>query len=145
MAPVTSALYEQDFVLWTEQMASLIESHQTDDLDWGNLAEEIRSLGISQQSAASSHLRVLLIHLIKWAIQPARRGRSWENSISNARDEIDHLVRKMPSLQRYLSEEFRPVFDRAAKRALFETRMPPTTPITAWSLDQVLDDTFFPE
>ena len=67
------ALYEQDFLAWTEMMAAALEDRRVADLDWAHLAEEIRDLGISQKHALKSHLENVQLHLIKWEIQPARR------------------------------------------------------------------------
>ena len=40
-------LYEENFLEWTEEMARLLESRQTEGLDWEHLAEEIRAAGNS--------------------------------------------------------------------------------------------------
>lgn len=142
--PVT-LLYEEDFVSWTEEMAHLLQKHQTVGLDWDNLAEEISDLGINLKNAMSSHLENLLIHLIKWEIQPERRSRSWEDSISNSRRELDFLADRTPSLRRHLSETFESSYSRARKYALRETRLPPATHVSTWSQEQVLDPGFLPE
>ena len=144
MATPAKTLYDEDFIAWTEQMARLIENRQTDGLDWANLAEEIRDLGISKKDALKSHLAILLMHLIKWEIQPARRSRSWEDSISNARTEIDMLLESHPSLKRELSARFDATYDRARRIALRETHLSAKTPITSWSQEQVLDHGFLP-
>lgn len=145
MAQPATALYEEDFVLWTQGMAHLIENRQTEGLDWDNLAEEIRDLGNSLKSAMSSHLENLLIHLIKWEIQPQRRSRSWEDMISNSRHEIDFLADRTPSLKRQLLDNFDNAYNRAHRYALRETRLPATTPISRWTTEQVLDPGFLPE
>ena len=145
MAPPAAALYQEDFVLWTQGMARLIENRQTEGLDWDNLAEEIRDLGNSFKSAMSSHLENLLNHLIKWELQPQRRTRSWEDTISNSRREIDFLADRTPSLKRHLLESFDNAYTRACRYALRETRLPATTPIGLWSPEQVLDPGFLPE
>lgn len=138
-------LYEADFVEWTEEMARLIEHRRTGEFDWNHLAEEIRDLGISQKSALRSHMAVLLKHLIKWEIQPERQGRSWEDSISNARTQIEILIEDIPSLNRYLSETFEDTYRRAARQAIQETRLPSNTLFSRWSREQVLDSGFLPE
>ncbi len=138
-------LYDADFVEWTEEMARRIEGKRTDEFDWDHLAEEIRDLGISQKHAVASHLDNLLLHLVKWEIQPNRRGRSWEESISNARRKISRLVEDTPSLKRHLEQSFDDSYVRAARWAMEETHLPETTPFTRWSKDQVLAPGFLPE
>jgi hypothetical protein len=109
------------------------------------LAEEIRDLGISQKCAIRSHLENLLFHLIKWELQPERRNRSWEESISKSRREIDILIEDIPSLKRYRNAIFSNSYDRAITHALTETRLPANTPCSKWTLEQVLDLGFLPE
>ena len=138
-------LYEADFVEWTEEMANLIEARRTEEFDWVHLAEEIRDFGSSQKHSLTSHLDNLLLHLIKWEVQPGRRGRSWEESISNARRKIFLLVEGTPSLKRHLEQSFDAQYRRASRWALQETRLPADTPFTKWSKEQVLDPGFLPE
>ena len=137
-------LYERDFIRWTEIMASSLEKRDARSLDWNHLAEEIRDLGISQKNALKSHLENVLLHLIKWEIQPDGRSQSWEDSISNSRREIDVLINSIPSLRSTLFASFERCYDRAYRRALGETRLPDTTPYKRWSVDQVLDPGFLP-
>ncbi len=143
--PPPEDLYERDFIAWTERMAYLLQSRDASGLDWEHLAEEIRDLGLSFKHALKSHLEILLIHLIKWEIQPERRTRSWESSISNARVEIDSLMDSIPSLRRHLSEIFAHCYKRAYTRAIAETRLPALTPYTMWAAEKVLDPGFLPE
>jgi hypothetical protein len=139
------ALYEADFLEWTEEMARRLESCQTEGLDWQHLAEEIRDLGNSQRNALCSHLGNLLLRLIKWEIQPERRGRSWEDSISNSRREIDFLLDRTPSLNSYLASNFDRSYERARRNAFRETHLPLDTPCTRWNQEQALDLGFLPD
>jgi hypothetical protein len=59
-------LYKQDFYRWTREQAALLEARQFDALDMANLVEEITSLGLSQKHALGSHLKNLVMHLLKW-------------------------------------------------------------------------------
>ena len=138
-------LYKTDFVEWTEEMANLIESRRTEEFDWVHLADEVRDLGTSQRSAVRSHLSILLQHLVKWEIQSGRRCRSWEDSISNARTAIDALTEDIPSLGRHLADSFDQTYEKAARRAFAETRLPASTQYTRWSKEQVLDPGFLPK
>ncbi len=139
------ALYEQDFLAWTEMMAAALEDRRVADLDWAHLAEEIRDLGISQKHALKSHLENVQLHLIKWEIQPARRCRSWEDSISNSRREIQALLDLIPSLRPFLLSVFESTLDRAYRYATRETHLPDGTPYTRWTLEQVLKTGFLPD
>src|SRR5215475_8808190 len=96
-----TALYDQDFYTWTQEQAALLREGAVDALDLTNLAEEIESLGKSDRRALGSHLRNLVLHLLKWRYQPSGRqtGHSWQSSIRNARAEIDVLLEDSRSLQ----------------------------------------------
>jgi hypothetical protein len=72
-----TTLYEQDFALWSEQMADLIANRQFDQLDIENLVEEIRDLSKRERDRLFSSLRLILHHLLKWDHQPELRSRSW--------------------------------------------------------------------
>ena len=71
MHPNTT-LYEQDFYTWTQTTAAAIRAGEWQDLDAQMIAEEIESLGIGQEHALRSHLKQLLMHLLKWQYQPSR-------------------------------------------------------------------------
>ena len=98
-----SDLYDRDFLLWTEDQAKALRRAKGANLplDWENLAEEIESLGKSQRAALRSQLRRILRHQFKLDASPAiepRRG--WEESIRDARVEIDDILKDSPSLRR---------------------------------------------
>ena len=57
-------LYDTDFYAWTQEQAALLWDQQAQALDYANLAEEVESLGKSQQQALESHLEVVLTHLL---------------------------------------------------------------------------------
>ena len=54
-----------------------MKSGQWIELDIANLAEEIEDIGKSLKRELESHLKVLLVHLLKWKYQPELRGNSW--------------------------------------------------------------------
>ena len=45
--PTKPDLYNHDFYAWTQQQAALLRDEKTQALDYANLAEEIESLGRS--------------------------------------------------------------------------------------------------
>ena len=103
----------------------------------------------SEQHALQSHLKQLLMHLLKWQYQPSRRqqGRSWATTIVNARSEIADLVERSPGLEPHVEPLLHKAYPTARRLAEIQTRLPLTTfPATCpWTLEQVLDDDFFPE
>jgi hypothetical protein len=145
----TPPLYEQDFYAWTQEQAALLRKGVVHDLDLTHLAEEIESLGKSDRRALGSHLRTLVMHLLKWQYQPDGRltGHSWESSILNARAEITELVEDSPSLEREVPGLLTRWYPLARRQAAAETRLPlPTFPTTCpWTPEHVLDADFWPE
>ena len=144
-----SALYEQDFYAWTQEQSALLEARQFTALDMANLVEEITSLGISQKHALGSHLKNLVLHLLKWYYQPSRRqtGHSWRSSIYNARDDIAMLLEDSPSLRREVPGLLARRYPAARMLAHDETTLPLTMfPETCpWTPEQILDADFWPE
>jgi len=72
-----TALYEEDFVLWTEKTAELLKRKEFDRVDWENLIEEVECMGKSERQAITSLLTVLIEHLLKlsyWELDSGDRG-----------------------------------------------------------------------
>jgi hypothetical protein len=122
MAEVTT-LYDEDFLAWSRQQAEALRaaarigSNQL--LDWENLAEEIESLGISQRSALHSQICRIIRHLIKLeysSVSDPRRG--WEESIGDARAEIERLLETSPSLKAELGADITAETRRAVRLAI---------------------------
>lgn len=62
--------YESDLYEWTREQADALRRRAANELDWDNLAEEIESLGTSNQDQIESRLENLILHLLKWKYQP---------------------------------------------------------------------------
>jgi hypothetical protein len=146
-------LYDRDFVLWTEEQSALLRSAKGSNLplDWRNLAEEIESLGKSDRRALASHITRILRHLLKLAASPATAPRGgWQESIEDARGEIEILLDDSPSLRRGVDELIRKQSPIAAKRAATDLARQgePTEKVWArletggFTAEQVLGDWF---
>ena len=124
-------LYEQDFGLWAEQMADLIEAGRFAELDIENLVEEVRDLSKRERDRLLSSLRLIVQHLLKWDYQPQKRSRSWMGTIQRERLNIQDYLCDSPSLKRYLIDEYLlKVYGTARLDAMTETslEMPITCP-----------------
>ncbi|AFZ59443.1 DUF29 domain-containing protein [Anabaena cylindrica FACHB-243] len=139
-------LYNQDFILWTQQQAESLKKGCWAELDIENLVEEIEALGRSEKKELGSYLQVLLIHLLKCQYQPERRTKSWDNIISNCRDKIQDCLEDTPSLQRLLKdwEWIEKYYRRAVRDAAKETHKPVETfpNECPFNIEQVLDPAF---
>ena len=69
----TEPLYDADILLWSEQQAELLRRRSANALDWDNLAEEIKDVGLSQLRAVQSHLVLALLHDLKAEAWPLSR------------------------------------------------------------------------
>lgn len=142
-----SELYDQDYWTWTKRQAEALRRRSGNELDWDRLAQELESLGASEERELRARFVVLLAHLLKWAHQPERRSRSWENTIANQRDEIaDHLARN-PGLKSAEEALFLRAYALARREASTETDMDvanfPEAP--PFALAQAKDPAWMPE
>lgn len=143
-----NALYNQDFVAWTEQTTRLLKEHRWDEIDLAALIEEVEDLGGRYKDAIESQLTRLLMHLLKWQYQRTgwRGEASWRSSINEARKQIRRLQKRHPSLKRYTQEIFETCYPDAVEDASDQTGIPEkdfpgTCPLT---LEQVLDSSYLP-
>ena len=145
--PTARDLYDLDFFEWTVHNAELLRAGRFAEADVERIAEELEDMGKREQRELASRLRVLLTHLLKWRAQPGRRSRSWKATILIQRSEIARVLTQMPSLRRSLREELSEIYNLAFETAIGQTgsseaAFPKSCPFT---LDQILDTTFFPD
>jgi hypothetical protein len=151
-------LYNEDFVAWSKEQAEALRTGARTGsiraLDWENLAEEVEGLGIPERRALHSQIQRIIRHLLKLqfslATEPRRR---WWESISDARSEIEAILRMSPSLKTELDSAIAEEASRASRRAIAdlekygETSRAISAQIraAAYTSDQILDDWFPPE
>lgn len=140
--------YEEDFVLWLDTQAELLRQGRVHELDLENLAEEVESIGRRDKREVENRLIVLMMHLLKYQFQSARRSRSWLSTIEEQRQQLSLVFRDSPSLLKsYAPEIFQESYRYARRKASAETHLgleafPETCPYT---LAQVLDEDFLPK
>jgi len=141
------ATYDGDFCAWLEQQAALIRAGRFDLLDAENVAEELEGLSRSDQRALRSHLKTVILHLLKWQEQSWLRSKSWKASIDNAREEVFELIEDSPSLRPTLPAHVAKAYPKAVNDAVSEMglpkrRFPRECP---YSVEQILDHDFLPD
>jgi hypothetical protein len=139
--------YEEDFVAWTQEQARMLRARAALGLDWDNLAEEIESMGRRDRRDLESRLRRIIHRLLKWQVQPERRGRSWRDTLIEQRRQAEKLLKESPSLRpqlRHLRDEAYPdaVRDAVRDTGLRAQTFPPDCPFT---VEQVLDQAYVPD
>ena len=70
-----SGLYDEDFFEWTRRNAELLRAGRLEQADIAHIAEEIEDMGKRDLRGLNSRVQVLLIHLLKWQLQPEKRSR----------------------------------------------------------------------
>jgi hypothetical protein len=140
-------LYEDDFVAWTEQTASLLRRSQFAAIDADHLAEEIEDMGKRDLREANSRLRVLLVHLLKLRHQPEKRSRSSGTTMVTQRQELADLLQQSPSVRPKLAAGLAATYSAAVARVVAQTKLVASTldPHCPFTLDQILDPAFLPD
>ncbi len=82
-----SSLYERDALAWAEQQAALLDrmaagERLNEGVDWPNVIEEVRDVGLSELRTCRSLLRQAMLHLLKLHAWP------YSSAASHWRDEV---------------------------------------------------------
>jgi len=142
----TPTSIDDDFALWATEQGAMLRAHKLQRVDVENVAEEIESLGRSEEHQIDSRLEVLIAHLLKWQFQPSRRSGSWKASIVEQRVRIARLLQRSPSLRAYASGSIAGSFTIGLAEAVRETGLPESAfPAECpYALHQLLDQDYFP-
>jgi Domain of unknown function DUF29 len=142
-AALPSPAYDADGYGWAMAQGRFLRERRFDAVDWDNIAEEIETMGRSERRSLESNLMQAALHILKWDIQPERRGMSWWLSIMNHREAAQRDLRENPSLRSQLDAIFADALVTARRNAAGETRLDPnlvaSSPLT---LDDVFERTF---
>jgi len=149
--PTVKDSCETDFFEWTRETAEKIRNGDFSTIDLEALAEEVEDLGRHDRREVRSRIKQILIHLLKGHFQPEYRRdfgeRSWRTSIQNQRGELLEALEESPSLRRFLPGALAEVYPKAVAGAVDESGLPAASfpSECLWTLDQILDRTFFPD
>jgi len=143
---MSTTLYDQDFFAWANEQAKLLRAGKLSDADIAHIAEEIESMGRAEKRELVNRLIVLLQHMLKWAFQPARRGSSWEATISVQRHALERHLDDNPSLKSALAVAIEQAYRDAVIEAAGETGLPRNTfpGSCPWTFGQIMDEDFWP-
>ena len=134
--------YEDDFVLWVEAQAELLQKRDFAHLDIANLLDELSDMTGHLRRELKSRMIVLLHHLLKRHVQPARLGKSWKGTIREQRREIATLLEQSPSLRQTLPKVVAYAYPHAVINASDDTgfvsdRFPAECP---WTVEEILGE-----
>jgi hypothetical protein len=111
-----TSLYEQDFLLWSEETASKLRARDFENLDLENLIEEVESLGRSDRKELLSRLVVIFEHLLKRLyVQLPEDYNGWERTIRTQRTDLRFLIKSSPSLKSIWEEYVQEAWEVALK------------------------------
>jgi len=141
-----TSIYHHDYQLWLSNQITLLQQGAFSDLDVKHLIEEMEDMGISNRRALSSHLIILIAHLLKWQFQPEHRSSSWRGSIVEQRVQLEDVLEAAPSLKNLIPEVMHHIYPKALKIAVTETGMkqdkfPNEMPYT---VEQLLNENYWP-
>ncbi len=139
-------LYERDFQAWAVQQAAALRARDWAALDLDHLAEEVEDL----PKAVRHELGMALHYLLEWQAQPSPHEDAryyWREAILYHRDMMAKLLEDSPHLRPMLEAVLAPEYQWARRDAARRCKRPvddfPET--CPWTLDQVLDEEFWPE
>jgi len=138
--------YDADFFAWTQRTAALLRARRFDEVDVEHAAEEIDSMGRRDVRELNGRLQVVLVHLLKWQLQPQNRTASWQRTLLTQRSKIHVLLKDSPSLQARLPDDLRGNYEHAVKEAALETglRADGFASQCPFTVAQILDENFLP-
>ncbi|OBQ36127.1 MAG: hypothetical protein AN485_12095 [Anabaena sp. MDT14b] len=145
---IAVSLYEQDYLLWIEDIVHKLQTRDIKDLDFDNLIEEIESLGRSQKHELENRLGELFEHILKRTyVNMPDCYRGWVESIDKQRVSIKRLLKQAPSLKPYFSQVFDEVYEdtlKIVRRGYPQCEFPDTWPFSC-DIDAMLNVDFWEE
>ena len=145
---IAVSLYEQDYLLWIEDIVHKLQTRDIKGLDFDNLIEEIESLGRSQKHELENRLGELFEHILKRTyVNMPDCYRGWVESIDKQRVSIKRLLKQAPSLKPYFSQVFDEVYKdtlKIVRRGYPQCEFPDTWPFSC-DVDAMLNVDFWEE
>jgi Domain of unknown function DUF29 len=137
-------LYDTDIAAWAEHQADALRRRAANEIDWENVAEEIEDVARRDRDRIYGALVTAIAHLLKWQFQPDMRSGAWRAAVVRARDRIAKLVKDSPSVQNYPAAVLAEAYQPAKRVAEAETGVGGLPEVCPWTIDQVLDHSFWP-
>ncbi|MEL6437640.1 MAG: DUF29 domain-containing protein [Cyanobacteria bacterium J06621_8] len=136
-------LYHRDFNLWVEQIKTAIHNQNLEAMDWDNLLDEIDDMGKSEKRSLESYLELLIAHILKikyWESEKERNCKHWQVEVRNFRNRIQRLLKRSPSLEKYLQEVYPEILEETINTWKIEFDIPQDTTI---SLIEIMKNDYF--
>ena len=139
-------LYDEDFALWTAEMARLLREGRFSEVDIEHVAEEVEDMGKRDGREMFSRVELIVQHLLKWEYQPKKRSRSWRRTVAAQQGRLKRVLADSPSLRRNLGASLEEIYGGAVRLASIDTGLPPDSfPARCpYTVEQILDPHFPP-
>jgi hypothetical protein len=138
--------YDTDVVAWANEQAALLRAGKFSALDIEHIADEIESVGRSEQRDLADNVALLVSSVLKWHYQPGRRSSARRRVIRELRRIVDLQLQMTPTLSNSLTDTHwaERVWAGAIVQSIEEigVALPETCP---WTMRRVIDETFLPE
>jgi hypothetical protein len=139
MTTESKRLYEEDYYAWLEHSIQ-----QVKELGLTEIQDHLEEMTRSEKRELRSRFIVLIQHLLKWKYQPKKRKTGWKLSINNNRTEINFRLKDSPSLKPQAYSLALEAYPAAVENAKAETGLTNFPAELEFTLDQLLDQNFFP-
>lgn len=133
-------LYEADEHAWLLQQVALLREGRLTELDAAHLVEYLESMARRDRRELRSRLVILLMHLLKYRVQPERAGWSWAQTVLTQQDELRGIIAGTPSMAQHIPDLLDTAFGQARLLAAAETGLPASRfpADNPWTLDEAL-------
>jgi hypothetical protein len=143
-------LYERDFYAWVLKNAHFLRQEDLESrkkIDRLGIAVTLDQLAMNEKQLLVTRLSDLILSLIRWQVQGLMRSGSFKLHVSIQRDEVQEVLDDSPSLMDRIDEILHHSYRRAhlAARAITGLTADHFSEVCPYTLDQIMDETFFPE
>ncbi|MEA5620937.1 DUF29 domain-containing protein [Cronbergia sp. UHCC 0137] len=139
-------LYNADDYQWLLATIDLLKQNRFDELDLGNLIEELEDLGNERKNAVESLLQQIIRHLLLyqyWQNEIDRNSGHWQAEIYGFRDQLNAKI--TTNLRNHLIEQRLKIYARALgyvqRKTNYQVDFPTECP---YSFEQLLDINYLP-
>ena len=146
-----SVLHGDDWSKWLQLQAEHLRKRSFNELDAGNLADELESMAQADRVRLTHSVRELLQGLLRWFLRDYERNADLKELIGAYRDDIEEVLSENPALEEHLLSLLNEQYDRARrklaksewakKNAISEAEMPSKCP---FRVDDLRDPGFLP-
>ena len=135
--------YGVDVIAWANEQATLLRSGKLSEIDIEHIANEIESVGKSEQREFAFRVSKLIFNLLKWRYKPSERTTVLKLAIFEQRKSVERRLKKTPSL-RSCFDDAEWIADAWCDSVSESTDISDLPSEMPWNTDQIMNQEFFP-